>query len=81
MTHQIALPQFSKFYSQAQETEFNPRGSDHFLGFKILYCNIFGVVSEKLIFLGSFLCILGSFLKANVQNRDIFLGCKNFKYT
>ena len=28
----------------------------------------------------SFLCILGSFLKVNVQNLDIFLGGKTFKY-
>ena len=27
-----------------------------------------------------FLCIIGYFLKVNIQNRDIFLGCKNFKY-
>ena len=26
------------------------------------------------------LCILESFPKVNIQNRDIFLGCKNFKY-
>ena len=30
--------------------------------------------------LGLILCILGFFLKVNIQNRDIFLGCKNFKY-
>ena len=27
-----------------------------------------------------FLCILGSFLKVNIQNQDIVWGCKNFKY-
>ena len=32
------------------------------------------------IFLGLFLCFLGSLLKVNIQNRDIFWGCKNFKY-
>ena len=32
------------------------------------------------IFFGSFLCILGSFLKVKVQNRGFFLGRKNFKY-
>ena len=31
-------------------------------------------------FKGFFLCILGSFLKVNIQNLDIFWGCKNFKY-
>ena len=30
--------------------------------------------------LGSFPCILGYFPKINVQNGNIFLGCKNCKF-
>ena len=30
--------------------------------------------------LGVISMYLGSFLKVNIQNLDIFLGCKNFKY-
>ena len=32
------------------------------------------------IFRGSFLCILGSFLRVKVQNEGYFFGCQNFKY-
>ena len=50
--------------------------------------NIFGVMKILLIILwakldyikGSFLCILGSFLKVKVQNWGYFWGCYNFKY-
>ena len=54
-------------------------------GIKILNFNIFGVFQKNeyilgssqnwTIFRGSFLCILGSFLKVNVQNGNIFRGC------
>ena len=60
-------------------------GSDHFLGFRNLafffwfsekyFVDIFlGHHKTGLVF-GSFLCILGTFLKVNVQNRDIYFGC------
>ena len=32
-------------------------------------------LSQNWTILGSFLCILGSFLKAKVQNGGYFLGC------
>ena len=41
------------------------------LGMKILW--IFSGVITKLGYIGSFLCILGSFLKDKVQNRRHFL--------
>ena len=38
--------------------------------------------SSKIVYIyGSFLCILGSFLKVKVQNGGCFFGCKNFKYS
>ena len=40
----------------------------------------FGVIPKLDLFQGLFLCILESFLKVKIQNRDIVLGCKNFKY-
>ena len=40
----------------------------------------FGSSPNWTSFKGFFLCILGSFLKVNIQNLDIFGGCKNFKY-
>ena len=55
--------------------------SNIFLGFRKI--NIFGGMKILWIFfgspqiglyLGSFLCILGSFLKVKVQNRGIFFG-------
>ena len=41
-----------------------------------------GGVIAKLDFIWvSFLCMLGYFLKANERNGNIFLGCKNSKYS
>ena len=53
--------------------------NEYFLGMKIL-CIFFWVIPKMDNFLGLFLCILGSFLKVNIHNDDISLGCKNFKY-
>ena len=50
------------------------------LGMKILWIFFWGHLQIGLVLRGFFLCILGSFLKVNIQNLDIFLGCKNFKY-
>ena len=44
------------------------------LGMKILWI-FFGVITKLDYIKGSFLCILGSFLKVKVQNGGIFLGC------
>ena len=52
---------------------------NYFFGSKILW-KCFGVITKLDYILGSFLCILGSFLKVNVQNEGHFLGCLNFKY-
>ena len=50
-----------------------------FLDMNILW--IFFWVITKLEYIeSSFLCILGSFLKVNVQNGGYFLGLLNFKY-
>ena len=40
----------------------------------------FGVITKMDYILGSFLCILGSFLKVKVQNVGYFFGLLNFKY-
>ena len=40
----------------------------------------FGGSSQIGLVLGFFLCILWSFLKVNIQNRDILGGRKNFEY-
>ena len=39
---------------------------------------IFGVITKLDYVLGSFLCILGSFLKVKVQNGGYFLGLLKF---
>ena len=44
------------------------------LGMKILWI-FFGVITKLGYILGSFLSILGYFLKVNVQNGGYFLGC------
>ena len=45
------------------------------------FCGYFFWDITKLVyFKWSFLCILGSFLKVKVQNRDILGGCQNFTY-
>ena len=44
-----------------------------FWGMKILLI-FFGVITKLDYILGSFLCILGSFLKIKVQNGDVFWG-------
>ena len=52
-----------------------------FWGMKILWIFFWGHPKIGLVLgVTLFLCILGSFFKVNIQNRDIFLGCKNFKY-
>ena len=45
-----------------------------FLGMKIVWI-FFGGHHEIGLYLGSFLCIFGSFLKVNVQNGGYFMGC------
>ena len=45
-----------------------------FLDMKILWIFL-GVITKLDYIKGLFLCILGSFLKVIVQNRDIFGGC------
>ena len=45
-----------------------------FLDMKILWIFL-GVITKLDFIKGSFLCILGSFLKVIVQNGDIFWGC------
>ena len=48
-------------------------------GMKI--CGYFFRVTKKLDYIqGSFVCILGSFLKVKVQNGGYFLGCLISKY-
>ena len=50
-----------------------------FWGMKILWI-FFGGVTTKLAYIqGSFLCILGSFLKGQVQNGGYFLGFLKFQ--
>ena len=39
------------------------------------FVDIFWVITKLDYIYGSFLCILGSFLKVNVQNGGYFLGC------
>ena len=48
-----------------------------FLGGGVIrFCGYFFEVITKLDYIkGSFLCILGSFLKVEVQNGGIILGC------
>ena len=48
--------------------------NDILLGMKILWI-FFGVITKLDYIKGSFLCILGSFLKVNVQNGGYYLGC------
>ena len=50
-----------------------------FWGMKILWIFFWGHPKIGLV-LGVISMNLGSFLKVNIQNRDIVLGCKNFKY-
>ena len=45
-----------------------------FGGMKILWIFL-GVITKLYCIKGSFLCILGYFLKVKVQNGDIFMGC------
>ena len=54
--------------------------NEYFLGYENFVDIFLGSSQNWTSFYGLFLCILGSFLKVNMQNRDIFLGCKNFKY-
>ena len=44
-----------------------------FWGMKIVWI-FFGVIAKLDYILGAFLCILGYFFKANVQNGNIFSG-------
>ena len=48
-----------------------------FLGMKILWI-FFGVIAKSDYIQGSFLCILGSFLKIKVQNGGYFFGLLKF---
>ena len=50
-----------------------------FLGIKIMWIFFWGHHKIGLV-LGAISMYFRSFLKVNIQNRDIFLGCKNFKY-
>ena len=50
-----------------------------FWGMKILWIFFWGHPKIGLV-LGVIAMYLRSFLKVNIQNQDIFLGCKNFKY-
>ena len=44
-----------------------------------LFVDVFlGVITKLDYILGSFLCILGSFLKVKVQNRGYFWGLQKF---
>ena len=49
-----------------------------FLGYKDLV-DILGAITKLDYCLGSFLCILGSFLKVKVQNGGYFLGLLKFQ--
>ena len=59
-------------------------GSVHFRGFKIFNFNIYfflgGGGQKTGLFWGSFLYVLGRFLKVKVQNWNICLGLLNFIY-
>ena len=48
--------------------------NDILFGMKILWI-FFGVITKLVYIKGSFLCILVSFVKVNVQNGGYFLGC------
>ena len=50
-----------------------------FLGYEH-FVDIFRGHPKIGLVLGVIFMFLGSFLKVYIQNRDIFLGCKNFKY-
>ena len=50
-----------------------------FLGMNILWIFFWGHPKIGLV-LGVISMYLGSFLKVIIQNRDIFLGCKNLKF-
>ena len=53
--------------------------NEYFWGMKILWIFFWGHPKIGLV-LGVISMYLGSFLKVNVHNQDIFGGCKNFKY-
>ena len=75
----IIFSHFSPFFLVFKILNFNIFGSfqknEHFGRMKIL-----GVITKLAYILGSFLCILGSCLKVQVQNGGYFLGLLKFQF-